>query len=417
MNDDVDVRLHDGLRGVPLPAAPEALRDYIVELGQRPSAAGRHRRGPLLLVALVPIAAILLGIIAVVGGSSPKPSPNPSPSSPTASTSGTPTSPGYGFTRPGFAFDPPSGWTDQTAAVSYPVMPEARVVGYFIRGMTICPQGFGSQPPTPAGCQTGATRPGTATLAITEVTHQYPWDLANLKQSTIAGYPGVFRPQGDTQSDWVIESPDGGLYELVLNSPKDEMAANVAVVSRALDSLHLTSWEQPPTVVNGLIHEDPRRGFSFDYPAGWVHYYPADGGVGSSPVVTVASSPLLSSCTTDTRPVGSGASPAPVCESSGPPPGTIEMVFRIGGGVHPEPDWSKANTTIGSQPAFGPTNGKPDYSAGGLVSYGWEFRVQDPLSQQDKTPVTITASLNGPGHPELLAAMNQLVDSIEITPP
>jgi hypothetical protein len=248
------------------------------------------------------------------------------------------------------------------------------------------------------------------------MTHQYPWDLAALKQSTIAGYPGVFRRQGDTQSDWTIESADGGLYELALNSPKDEMAANVAVVSRALDSLHLTSWEQPPTVVNGVIHEDPARGFSFDYPAGWVHYYPTDVSMGSSPLVTVASSPLLPRCTNVTRPVESGASPAPACGSSTIQPGTIMIVFRIGT-FPPGPDWSKANTTIGGQPAFGPPNGKPDYSAGGLESYGWEFRVQDPLNQQDKTPVSITATLNGPGHPELRLAMNQLVGSIEITPP
>ena len=178
---------------------------------------------------------------------------------------------------------------------------------------------WGASRPHPAGCETDATRPGTATLAISEVTHQYPWDLATLRQSTIAGYPGALRAErrhpvglGHRVPRW------RALPSLVLNSAKDEMAANVAVVSRALDSLHLTSWEQPPTVVNGLIHEDPRRGFSFDYPAGWVHYYPAGPGVESSPVVTVTSSPLLSSCTTDTRPVGSGASPAPVCESSGP---------------------------------------------------------------------------------------------------
>lgn len=86
MNDDVDGRLRDELRGAPLPAAPDALRDYLAELNRQPAAAHRRRRARLW-VALVPLAAVLLGIIALMGGSSLLPSPTTSPAVSTASTS------------------------------------------------------------------------------------------------------------------------------------------------------------------------------------------------------------------------------------------------------------------------------------------------------------------------------------------
>ena len=101
MIDDVDTRLRDGLGSVPLPVAPTALRDYLADLAEQPPQVHRHRRARLWIV-LVPLAAVLVGIIALMGGSSPNPSPTSSPAASTASTSGTPTSPGYGFTRPGF---------------------------------------------------------------------------------------------------------------------------------------------------------------------------------------------------------------------------------------------------------------------------------------------------------------------------
>ena len=91
MNDDVDVRLRDGLRGAPLPAAPEALHDYLAELGRQPAPARQRRRG-VLLVALVPIAAVLVGIIALMGGSSPNPSPISSPH-PSPASSPSPSAP------------------------------------------------------------------------------------------------------------------------------------------------------------------------------------------------------------------------------------------------------------------------------------------------------------------------------------
>lgn len=408
MNDDVDARLRDGLRGAPLPAAPEALRDYLAELGQQQSAAHRRRRARLW-VALVPLAAVLVGVIALMGGSSLQPSPISSPPPSTASTSGTPTSPGSGFARPGFAFDPPSGWTDQTAAVSFPVMPEVRVVGYLVRGMTSCPVGYASLPPTPAGCEESPTRLGTATLAIVEMNDQYPWLPTTLgPETTMAGYPSV-STRGDAETDWFIQSPDGGIYHLTLNSPKDEMAANVAVVTQALDSLRLTTWEQAPTIVNGLIPEDPGQGFSFDYPADWVRYYPTDNSMTDRAVVTVASSPLLPPCHSDTGSQASGAPPVAPCGTFTTPPGTIAIAFRIGGGMT-APDWSKAKTTIGGQPAFDYGAWGPVNATSAEVGHSWGARLTD------REVLGIDVSIRGPNIPALQAANDEVLQSLVITP-
>jgi hypothetical protein len=86
MNDDIDSRLREGLRGAQLPAAPEPVRDYLAELRRRPSNEGQRRRARLW-VALVPIAAVLVGAVALTGGSSVQPSATSTPTRSTASTS------------------------------------------------------------------------------------------------------------------------------------------------------------------------------------------------------------------------------------------------------------------------------------------------------------------------------------------
>ena len=59
-----------------------------------------------------------------------------------------------------------------------------------------------------------------------------------------------------------------------------------------------------------------------------------------SAVVTVSSGPLLPPC-----------SNTDLCQRFSIPPGTVAIEFRVGGGPQ-SPDWSKAPTQIGGQPAY-----------------------------------------------------------------
>jgi hypothetical protein len=351
----------------------------------------RSMTAALLLITLALLLAFVIGTVLLAGGAhGPGPTPAPSTSS----------GPPAGFSRfeaPGISFDYPDGWTDQIAAESVPAVPEDRAVGYLARGMTVCLPGLTTPPPPPAACEMAPTRPGTATLAIDEAPHRYPWwTLGAAGSAVTAGYPSV-SGQRDTETDWSIESPDGGVYSFVLRYPKDEKAADIAVVARALESLKLTIWEQPPTVVNGLIHEDAGYGFTFDYPAGWVVYYPMDASTMDLGVVTVASAPLL-------PPPCSGN----YCQGFSLPPGSIAIWFRIGGGLNP-PDWSKAPITIGGQPAFGPSKSGPQKGTGPDEGYYWSVRLTD------SSALTINASLRGSGLPALRSEMNDLIASIRIT--
>jgi hypothetical protein len=106
----------------------------------------------------------------------------------------------------------------------------------------------------------------------------------------------------------------------------------------------------------------------------------------------------------------SNAPPVAPCGRYITPPGTVAIEFRIGGGPT-APDWSKATTKIGDQPAFGPEKWGPLNAAGAEEGYTWSARMQD------RATLGIDASLNGPGLPELRTAMNRVLDSITITPP
>jgi hypothetical protein len=394
--DNLEQEIRQRLRGVSLPAAPPTLREEIEHLRSVPTAVPETRssKRPTFILAAAALTTVALAAAALGFAGSTRPTAPPSTLPATAPA--TPPVQTYAFTRPGFAFDPPRGWTDQSTAISFPLITQQRLVGYLVHGMTSCAGGYGSLPPQPSGCEEMATKPGTATLSILELNHQYPW-LPNVGQALrIAGYPAKLRT-GETESEWQIQSPDEGIYRLALISPKDEMAANIAVVAHALDSLHLSIWEQPATVVKGLIREDPGQGFSFDYPAGWARYYPLDMSMMDGAVVTVASAPLLPPCAGDQ------------CQRFTTPPGAIVIEFRMGNGPR-APDWSKAPTTVGGQPAFGPQNWSgPQNAMGADESHSWSVRLTDP------SVLTLYVSLRGPELPALRAAMDQVLASIQIT--
>jgi hypothetical protein len=211
-------------------------------------------------------------------------------------------------------------------------------------------------------------------------------------ETPIAGY-SAWKQNATT---WIIRSPDDGLYIVTLSAPNTDLAADGDSIGTMLESLRLSAWETAPIPVDGRLHEDPRRGFSFDYPAGWSRWYPQDISMMDSAVVTVASGPLAP-CTTDS------------CQNFVTPPGTVAIEFRIGNGPRP-PDWSTAPTTIGGQPAFMWDWG-PSEVHGGDEGHQWNVRLTDP------SELGIYASLRGPGLPELRAAMNEVLDGMRIVRP
>lgn len=390
MTDDLEQEVRRRLHGASLPAAPAALREEIEHLRSLPAATtvrSSSRPPIVLLVAALATAALAVAALGLAGSTRPTPLPSTAPPTPPPRT--------YGFTRPGFAFDPPTGWTDQSTVFSFPVLPEQRFVGYLVHGMTSCPGGYGSLPPKPSGCDETATKPGSATLSILELNHQYPWLPDIGQRSTIAGYRATSQ-SGETESGWLIQSPDGGIFQLSLIAPKAELAEGATAVGKALESLQLTNWEESPTVVNGLIHEDPGQGFSFDYPAGWVRYYPTDISMMDAAVVTVASAPVLPPCVSD------------LCQRFTTPPGAIVIEFRVGNGPS-SPDWSKATNRIGGQPASGPTRWGPQNATSAEEGYSWNVRLGD------RPILGIDASLDGPDLSTLRTAMNQVIRSIKIT--
>jgi hypothetical protein len=222
--------------------------------------------------------------------------------------------------------------------------------------------------------------------------------MAAVPAATYGTYEVWEQPSGDsTQKTWTIASPDGGLYAVSLMSPAADMERRSAEVRTMLESLELSLWEAPPQVVKGRIHVDTKRGFAFDYPAGWTIYWPQDISMMDSAVVTVASAPLLPPCAGDT------------CQRFSTPPRTIAIEFRIGGGPT-SPDWSKAPTTIGGQPAFGPEDWGPENATSAEEAHSWNVRLKD------RNSLEIFASLRGPGLDDLRGAMDEVLGSIQIEP-
>ena len=102
----------------------------------------RSRRPALLLITLALLLLVfVIGTVLLAGGA-PSPSPVPTPS-----TSPGPPAGFWRFDKPGFAFDLPDAWTDETATLFYPPQPGLRIVGLLVRGMTLCPEGYGRLPP------------------------------------------------------------------------------------------------------------------------------------------------------------------------------------------------------------------------------------------------------------------------------
>ena len=402
MTDDLEPRLRESLRRAVLPGAPAALRDYLDTL---PTVDGTPRvrrfRAPQLAAAAVALLVVALGAgLLVVGGVGPASTAAPSATDRAAASVSVPsaTVPAGTFMAPGISFDIPDGWSDQTSAVEYPALPGTRFVGLLARGMKLCPtRPYSTAPPTPkpTACSEQADQPGSATVTILEYTHQFPWAHVNGTPVPNSSYPTWGPIYESTNPTWIVQSPDGGQYLVNLMAPPGELDTGVAEISPMLKSLQLSAWEAAPEVVDGRVHVDTQRGFSFDYPAGWTIYYPQDISMMDSAVVTVASGPLEPPCSSDD------------CQRFSTPPGTIAIEFRMGNGPT-APDWSMATTTIGGQPAFGPENWGPQNATGAEEGHTWSARLADP------SVLGIYASLRGPDLPALRAAMDDVLNSVRI---
>jgi hypothetical protein len=403
MTDDLEPRLRDSLRTLVLPGAPATLRDYLSRLPtiEGPSRA-RALRTPQLVAAAVAVLVVALGAgMLVTGIFGPASTAAPTPSDmAAASYSASPgsTPPGM-FVAPGITFDIPEGWSDQTSSLKSPSIPGFRYVGLLARGMTFCHTVMYSTPaPTaePTGCNVRADQPGSALLFITEFTHQYPWppqsDLPPVAESP---YPAWGPTSESTSPSWLVQSPDRGLFFMRMDAPPGDLDTRVTEITSMLTSLQLSAWQPAPEVVDGRVHVETQRGFSFDYPAGWTLYYPQDFSTMDSAVATVASSPLEPPC------------PGDACQRFSTPPETVAIEFRIGGAFN-APDWSTAPTTIGGQPAFGPEDWGPQNATSAEEAHSWSVR----LSKDDI--LGIGASLRGPGLPALRTAMDEVLASILI---
>lgn len=407
MNDDAEARIRAGLRQAPLPAAPESLRGYLADLplDAQPSRPGnrKHPRSVFLGIAAVLVLAVAMGTV-VLNGSVPivSPAPTDSPTSPTASPMEQ-LAAFRTFEAPGIRFEHPADWIDQSGVVEYPTLPGTRFLAFFARGFSLCPISYAATAtpsPEPGLCEMRATAPGSLTLTVVEYTKQLPGLELPGAEITEAGYPVWEQSMSADPADpasfhWTILAPDGGLLLFRAEAPRAELTALKADIGAVLASLRLSAWEVPPASVNGEVHLAFPQGFSFDYPAGWTLYYPQDRSTMDSSIVTVASMPVDPPCKDD------------LCQRFTTPPGTIVVEFRAGNGPT-APNWSDAPTTLGGQPAFRQDWG-PQSVTGAEEGHSWSARLTDPLI------LGVYVSLRGPGLPELRAAMDDVLESIQIT--
>jgi hypothetical protein len=407
MTDDTEARIRAGLRQAPLPAAPASLRGYLADLPldaqQLRPGNRKHPRSLFLGIAATLILAVAMGTV-VLNGSVPtvSPAPTDSPTSPTAS----PMEQSAGFRTfeaPGIRFEHPAGWIDQSGVVEYPTVPGTRFLAFFARGFSLCPISYAATAtpsPEPGSCEMRATAPGSLTLTVVEYTKQLPGLEFPGAETTEAGYPVWEQSMSADPADpasfsWTLQAPDGGLYLFRAEAPRAELAALKADIGAVLASLRLSAWEVAPESVNGQVHLDLPQRFSFDYPAGWTLYYPQDNSMMDSAIVTVASMPVEPPCVGD------------LCQRFTMPPGTIVIEFRAGNGPS-APNWSDAPTILGGQPAFRQDWG-PQNATGAEEGHTWSVRLTDPLV------LGVYVSLRGPGLPELRAAMDEVLGSIQIT--
>ena len=401
MTDELDARLRSALGDLELPRAPMSLMSSLAQL-EVDAIAGRaprvQRRSWFFLLsglALVVVVAVVQVALLTAGPATSGPVP---PTSAAPSPSAEPTSfPTGAFSAPGIAFEIPDGWTNQTSQLEQPTIQGTRYVGMLASGMTLCPiRPYSTAPPTPrpTGCSDQANLPGSASLAILEYTHQFPFAQWNGKPVPNSRYP-TWGPVSDASPTWLITAPDDGVYVLSLSAPESELHSRIPQISSMVKTIQLSAWEPAPDVVDGRIHVDTQLGFSFDYPAGWGIYYPQDISMMDAAVVTVASGPL-NPC--------DGHS----CQRFTTPKETVAIEFRIGNGPT-APDWSNAPTTLGGAPAFRDDWG-PRNATRADEGHSWSVRLADP------SVLGIYVSLRGPGLPALRSAMQDVLDSVRIGP-
>jgi hypothetical protein len=162
-----------------------------------------------------------------------------------------------------------------------------------------------------------------------------------------------------------------------LAAPSADLDARIGEITSMLKTFELSSWQPAPVVVDGRVHVETERGFSFDYPAGWTIYYPQDVSMSDAAVVTVASGPLEPPCPDDT------------CQGFTTPAETVAIEFRIGS-MPGGPDWSTATTMVGGQPAFRQDWG-PQNATRAEEGHTWSVRLGE------SEILGIGASLRGPG--------------------
>jgi hypothetical protein len=408
MSDDLEARLRDRLRGAPLPAAPETLRDYLAHLplDVQPSGPPRRQLRPRVLLGVAAIVVLGLGVGTVLVGAPPDASPTAPPTAPPSIEPTAPRSPSTGvrrFEAPGISFDYPVDWIDQTSTVEFPRVPGVRFVVLLGRGMPVCPPRFGSTSkptPEPGSCQEQVLAPGSMVVSVLELTNPMPGTTGRGPKRKVAGYPAweeqvSAEPANPTQLQWTIQAPDGSLYLVTAGFPRADLAARRTDIGKVLGSLRLSAWQAPPDIVNGHVHLDSPEGFSFDYPAAWTVYYPQDASMMDHGVVTVASRPVTPPCPSDS------------CQRFTTPRGAVVIEFRVGGGLG-SPNWAAAPTTIGGQPAFLQPWG-PQNATGADEGQAWNVRLTD------RTSLSVYVSIRGPNLPKLRAAADEVLGSVRIT--
>jgi hypothetical protein len=238
---------------------------------------------------------------------------------------------------------------------------------------------------------------------VLEYLRQLPggFNLANT-HTDYAGHPakspGPWEGSNPATLMWFVGGPDDSVYVVWVQAPSTEIDTVRREIDATLATLRLSSWQSPPVAINGLIHVDTGVGFAFDYPADWTIYYPNDMSMMDSAVVTVASGPLDPPCKGDN------------CQRFSTPPGTAVVEFRIGSGLH-QPDWSRADSEVGGQPAFtrhwdGPMATSADEGD------QWDVRLDD-----ERRVLGIYSSLTRPGIDDQREIVDRIIDSVRIDAP
>jgi hypothetical protein len=329
--------------------------------------------------------------------------PTQSPSMSPASMAPPPNTP-TGFRHmaaPGIELDVPSDWEDVTAwgVGTY----EIRNVAWLIDGVDGCPGAAPTAVPDAtrvSPCLSSAgSDPGSITFNITEYVSPLPGAPTHWNSTTLGVYPAWTRPDdgGDLVGRfWLVAMPADALYIVVVKFPRADVRTRQPELDVVMDSLRFTGWKPtPPPVVDGRVRFDAGLGFSFDYPADWHVYYPGTHSFGGGTTRMF----LLS------RPVD--ACFLTPCDSYPAPPETMVLSFSIGGGLG-TPDWTQANSTIGSQPAI--RSDETDPVKPDVVMHDWVVKY-------GSSKLGIEAWIRGPNADAFERQLERLIDSVEVNPP